>query len=325
MTTMISPVSGATAALHNEWQRSFRAQRANTGKNEPFDWLNLKRSEQPDYTFPLEVEFTWETDKGWSLFELADNHDFHDARRIQTTNKSLTLRNFLANHTYYWRVNGEEAFSFRTEDVAPRWMYVGGLSNVRDNGNWKTMDGRRTKQGLLFRGTEMDIHHNITDEGKWQMLEDLKIRTDLDLRGESIGSPLGDKVHFLNILGRPYDQFIDDKPKCKALFDAMAEKENYPIYLHCWGGADRTGSIFFVLNAMLGVEFEDLVHDYELTSLSIWGDRTRESDYFKSFMAALDRYGDETESVNIKAIRFLEDCGVDKAQQEKIKAILLSE
>ena len=39
-------------------------------------------------------------------------------------------------------------------------------------------------------------------------------------------------------------------------------------YYHCYGGADRTGTIGFLLGALLGMSYTDLVIDFELTSYS---------------------------------------------------------
>ncbi len=323
-TRLIAPQNGAAVALQTDIQKQFHARTMREETLQPQDWLALTRSQDQDHTFPCKVHFSWETEELASVFEISQNEDFANGKKIKTAEKELALGNLYAGWTYYWRVNGSQSFCFHTEDTAPRWLFVEGLSNVRDNGNWKTADGRRTKQGLLFRGTEMDIHHQITDGGKWVMTEELKIKTDLDLRGESIGCPLGDKLQFLQVLAGPYHHFLGDKKICKQLFDIFAQEENYPIYLHCWGGADRTGTIFFILNAMLGVAFEDLVLDYELTTLSIWGERSRNSELFHAFEQALGEYGTEKESVQTKTERFLLDCGVTEAQMNQIRSILIA-
>ncbi len=319
---LLTPENHAVVQLQTEVQRQFGNRVISDEILAAQDWLALTRSGE-DHTVPLDVTFKWETESRCSVFELAQNGDFSRGIRIQTVEKEMTVTNLYAGTRYFWRVNGCEPFVFTTEDMAPRWLAVEGLSNVRDNGNWKTADGRHTKQGLLFRGTEMDYHHTVTNAGKWVMTEELKIKTDLDLRGESIGSPLGDKVQFLQVLSGPYHYFLSEKEKCKALFDIFADENNYPIYLHCWGGADRTGTIFFILNAMLGVAEEDLLLDYELTTLSIWGERSRNSELFLKFEQALNAYGTEQDSVQEKAVRFLLDCGITHEQMERIKSILV--
>ena len=39
-----------------------------------------------------------------------------------------------------------------------------------------------------------------------------------------------------------------------------------PVYFHCIGGADRTGTLAFLIEALVGVSESDLSKDYELTS-----------------------------------------------------------
>ena len=40
---------------------------------------------------------------------------------------------------------------------------------------------------------------------------------------------------------------------------AIADENRYPVYIHCTGGADRTGTLAFLINALLGVGEDDLI------------------------------------------------------------------
>ena len=42
-------------------------------------------------------------------------------------------------------------------------------------------------------------------------------------------------------------------------------REDRPIYIHCVHGKDRTGFLLFLLEGLLGVSYNDLAKDYELT------------------------------------------------------------
>jgi protein tyrosine/serine phosphatase len=47
------------------------------------------------------------------------------------------------------------------------------------------------------------------------------------------------------------------------------------VYFHCRVGADRTGTLAYILEGLLGVSDEDRKQDYELTTLFGLADRTR--------------------------------------------------
>ena len=81
--------------------------------------------------------------------------------------------------------------------------------------------------------------------------------------------------------GAQYDRIFDEdcsseiKNNYKQIFALLSDKRNYPFYAHCHAGADRTGTFAFLLNGVLGVSYEDLTRDFELTSFSSSGKRWR--------------------------------------------------
>ena len=327
VTKLIFPQNHSVQKVLTEKQRYLKAE----GSAGQLDWMNLKRSDGEDDTLPGKVDFSWECEETESLFELAENAAFDGARVIRTQETHISIGNLKMDQAYYWRVNGGEAFSFRTEDAAPRWIEVGGVSNVRDIGAWRTKSGKKIRQGLLFRGGELNEHMFVTEQGLRTLREELGIRTDLDLRGEAVGktteSPMGADVNFQLISTVAYGDFFKEEQQetCRRLFSVLAEQKNYPMYFHCWGGADRTGTLALMLQAILGAYEEDMLLDYELTSLSIWGPRKRTDEWFQPLLEALDRYGNAEDSMNKKAENFLLSCGVTPEQIASIREIFLEE
>lgn len=139
--------------------------------------------------------------------------------------------------------------------------------NVRDLGGW-ACDGGTIRYGKLFRGG--DLYESYKDELRAILCDQLGIRAELNLRGASevtaTSSVLGDDI----IYCRPEQcvmYSIEDKTTWKEIlrfvFDRI--KYNQRLYYHCSAGADRTGTVSCILEAILGVDSSDRDKDYELT------------------------------------------------------------
>ena len=210
-----------------------------------------------------------------------------------TKDLSHDVYNLKAGTRYYWCVqrNGKRSavFSFDTLSELPRCIRIDGISNIRDMGGYKVAGGK-IRQGLVYRGGELELHMHLTPDGA-EEIRRLGIRTELDMRGEARGlvdhttlEPLGVKRAF--IPSWPYKDVFDKQEQnaLHAFFKVFTSAKNYPIYFHCWGGADRTGTFAFLLGAFLGMSMEDLITEFEFTSLSIWGIRTRNHQNFQEFL-----------------------------------------
>lgn len=177
------------------------------------------------------------------------------------------------------------------------WEEIEGVRNVRDIGGWTGLKPR-----MVFRGTELvspkrksgdGSGYCITAEGLRNMRERLGIRSDMDLRAENAAargkfvgeSALGKDILLLSYpLGSYMDIYVYAKPLDfgKALKE-FARPEIYPVYVHCAGGADRTGTLCFLLETLCGVTVEDATIDYELTSFSPVGHRARNRESVQPF------------------------------------------
>lgn len=210
--------------------------------------------------------------------------------------------------------------SFKTV-AGPRLMNIDGLVNVRDLGGWVTADGKTVKQGLLYRGSEMDglfeDEFKLTDKGLEQM-KALGIKTDFDLRHE--GKDVLEGEHFYyNAIQYEHAFTAEGKEAVRKLFADLAEPANYPAYLHCTYGADRTGTMCYLLLGLLGVSDADLKRDYELTALYYGYVSPEQMDIFVAKIAALP--GENTQQ---RVEYFLESAGVTCSQMQSIRQIFLS-
>ena len=328
MISLFQPADGAVVCLQTAAQIAF-AENSRDYAAPDFDWRNLVQTSDPDCSFPAPVVFAWQANVEAEL-QISRTETFEEFVRTVTAVNTAEVYNLEIGRTYFWRVVcGEDVSavqSFATEDRAPRWINIDGTTNVRDIGGWKTIDGKRIRQGLLYRGSEMDIHKEITEAGIYELRDYLGVKTDLDVRGEVVGkrfdSPLGETVAFKLVPIRAYDEYFKETEPYPVIFNLLADRANYPIYFHCWGGADRTGSLACMIEALCGVSEADQDMDYELTSLSVWGKRSRMGEGWVLFTEELKKLG-ETRREQARA--FLRRAGVSDETMDRIVEILLEE
>ena len=186
-------------------------------------------------------------------------------------------------------IHQSKAQSFQTQDdTCARIINVEGVSNFRDIGGYTAQNGAKVKYGLIYRGARLN---SITELGVEVFTRELNIKTELDVRyGTDGGKAIEmDGVAYMQYGMWAYNSILPDtcQPKTNGLFDArtiegikgvfetIANPNNLPAYIHCTAGADRTGTICYLINGVLGVEYEELVTDFELTSFSAQGRRWR--------------------------------------------------
>ena len=198
--------------------------------------------------------------------------------------------------TYYNQVPNAET-PFASANVAGtlkpldklRWLNTS-TENVRDLGGW-SCDGGTVKYGMLFRGGEP----NVSD--KSLMVDKIGVKHELQLRGTS------EEPQPYSVWGIEFSHTTNyvwlsvaesTKPTWKEIFQCVFDTVPYniPLYFHCAAGADRTGTVAVMLEALLGMSQSDIDKDYELTCFStgtgtdIQARRRNEDDY-KNYIAAI--------------------------------------
>jgi acetyl esterase/lipase len=216
---------------------------------------------------------------------------------------SFVLDNLRTGTDYEWyvkSVNWRGAATyltngvFRTESGVVRWVNVPGARNVRDLGGWTGL-----RQGRVFRGSQLNALAGypigLSAEGRRVLVSDLGIRCEVDFRapnraerGDFVSEgALG--VKFLSRPVPPPPQLVRPagREAYREALKVFADEANYPVYMHCAAGAERTGMVAFMLEGLCGVPEEIISADFELTGFSCFDERPRDLKRFRVCMETI--------------------------------------
>ena len=283
------------------------------------------------------VKFAWQGTHGPYKLEISMDENFSSPRGVASAVPEVEVYNLFTNQKYYCRVldirgNIVAAGTFSTADT-PRWIKLPenvekSPINFRDLGSWRTVDGRRVRQGMVYRGADLDAWYPMSKANKRYMVEELGIKSEIDMRyaemvPDKVNSRLGENV---KLFFRPINAYNSFTPEQCALFrdtiKVFADADNYPIYFHCSGGVDRTGEIAFLINGLLGVPEEKLFDDYELSSLSRFP-RHHDINYFKKWRTKIAAYAPAGATVQEQVEKYLLAIGVTAEEINSIRSIML--
>ena len=231
-------------------------------------------------------------------------------------------------HTYY---NCEETLAFYKAGVLEeRFGEIGRKVKMqieRDKGEFRF----DPKAPFLRRSIIKEMHkgkERLTAEGLGIAKDVLKLKSDIDLRGSDecwgmTGSPAGDGVKWWHYPIHPYSRIADAgvKKNIAKVFEVFLEEKNYPIDFHCIGGADRAGSIAFILGAVLGMCDNDLDKDWDFTCFSYESQYFGHKNRFDRLRAVFNSYPGDTTRDKVEA--YLKELGFTDADFGKLREILL--
>ncbi len=180
----------------------------------------------------------------------------------------------------------------------------------KDEKDWKPGHNNMTAEGLRIANVEFG----------WK--SDIDLRSDIECWGMK-GSPAGENVKWWHYSSLSYAGMATEKGKeaFKKVFRVFLDERNYPLDFHCIGGADRTGAVAFILNALLGVSDEELDKDWEFTVFIYndqnFGHKTR----FDKLRKVFDAYPGANTREKVEA--YVKELGFTDADIEKFRSIML--
>lgn len=272
---------------------------------------------------------------------------------------------------YKWTVssgNDSITSTFKTEDIVPRILRFPGVPNVRDLGGYMGLNGKRVKQGLIYRSAAMNDHPKQTfytkkelfdlgRQAEWEaaqtnknkkivktttvgkirfgqstrdeMLKYLGFKTDIDLRNNwetscMTNSPLGSSVNWVHASFGAYGGIHNKgvQKNFKKIFKLMLEEENYPFILHCYAGQDRTGTLTYVLLALLGVSDDNLSLDWSATGFWNRGSNFNHKGFYDNIPKSFSKHGKGTTAME-RAENFVRKIGFTNEDIAKFRSLML--
>lgn len=220
---------------------------------------------------------------------------------------------------------------FETASQAPRLLDVPGVPNARDFGGWRGLGGRRIRQGLVIRSAGLNENATpkdnpdtpgatrVTDATRDVLIGQLGVKTDVDLRWDRevfgmTGSPLGPEVRWVRCPWSLYQWVGGDEEKAMfaTILRLLLDPANLPAVVHCIEGQDRTGTLCFLLQGLLGVSDEDKLRDWECTGFANPNTGFRHESRLDPFLKYLATLPGDT--VNDRCVSYARACGVTDAE-----------
>ncbi len=199
---------------------------------------------------------------------------------VTTDNGKIT--NMIPGTLYKWEsATDPTVYGYVKATGETRVITLPAARNVRDLGGLTGIDGHKVKYGRLIRG-EAIAQNDIS------ALEKLGVTTELDLRESDATVQMPEYIRKMTI---HYNfKYNDSSAKTQSKYNyewtrdslitlMQAVINNKNVYFHCTQGSDRTGTIAYLVEAILGVDNETKDREYELSTFSGRPDRNRYYDH----------------------------------------------
>lgn len=210
------------------------------------------------------------------------------------------------------------------------------VKNMRDLASWATTDGHAIRRGRIYRSAALDysredwykLNRSLPQASRDYLVDTLGIKTDVDLRenGDEVHnmteSPLGPEVKWVHVPSQSYERLGTEAGRTafREVFRTFLDEANYPIIVHCRIGRDRTGTVAYILEALLGVSEDDLRRDWEYSERAK-GNAKFNYGKFERLLSVFDPYPGQNQ--NEKVVEFVKSLGFSDADIAKFRSLML--
>lgn len=230
---------------------------------------------------------------------------------------TYVVYNLIPGHIYRYLLKSSSDITYETGRFKAigdlRMIYMENCHNFRDMGGW-SCDGGKTNYGLLLRGAQLETEQAVlaTTVDK-KTIRDFGILYEFDLRdNEAVDRDTTDTSDDINsccaadyityerislayhatAMNLTRSEYLDTVKVLKTIMSNVVK--GIPTYFHCAAGADRTGTIAVILEALLGFAQKDIDKDYELTSFYPYYERLRTNDSYKGQINYINTFSGST-------------------------------
>lgn len=275
------------------------------------------------------VELDWESDESLFDGDLSDMNAkyYYPAKE----GKEYVLCNMCPQKYCYYQIEEVLQSGVRNmiergrfySDGQIRMLRVDGMVNVRDFGGWYTIFGPTVSYGRLFRGNRPE---GITPTGRNDFVVNEHVTADLDLRGSNLSkSPLGplETVEYFCTNNQRYKLALTSSTDVLArdleiIADVLGRGGS--VFLHCNHGANRAGTLSFLIEGILGLNEADLSRDYELSAYA-WG--TTRGRTYGEMLPYIRSYGEEDDDLAQCFYNYARSIGASEDTLDTIRCVML--
>ncbi|MBR3049103.1 MAG: InlB B-repeat-containing protein [Bacilli bacterium] len=184
-----------------------------------------------------------------------------------------TITNMIPGKVYYWEAKDDSNIHGYVKAIANRRIIdVDGVRNIRDLGGMTVSNSSGTgtlKYGKLFRGEKLwNDSENVTKLKKFGIDEEVDLRKASERASGETSFPAEEfkqleTVHYQLDYINQTSNYNKTRNTIKTIMEDIVDGKK--IYYHCRIGTDRTGTVSYILEGLLGVEEEQRLQDYELS------------------------------------------------------------